>query len=153
MLNIIRSLLLGVVALGLFAGCVTIPDDFKEPGVSIVSITPKKSHGVLPQFDIVLRVTNPNRVELDIKGLTYTVHLNGSQLVDGVANDLPIIPAYGEAEVSLSARADLFGGLSLLTGMLADPNEPIGYEFNAAIDVGTFYPTINFNKRGSLSPL
>lgn len=152
-MKIIRSLLLGVVALSLFAGCVTIPDDFKEPGVSIVSITPKKSNGVLPQFDIVLRVTNPNRVALDIKGLTYTVHLNGSQLVDGVANDLPNIPAYGEAEVSLSARADLFGGLSLLSGLLADPNEPIDYEFNAAIDVGTFYPIINFNKRGSMSLL
>lgn len=91
------------------------------------------------------------RIELSIKGLAYTVHLSGHQVVDGVANDIPRIAAYGEAEVSASARADLFGGLGFLTALLSHPGEQIEYEFNAEIDLGALYQTVRVKCRGIIS--
>jgi LEA14-like dessication related protein len=146
-----RVLIVQLVVLFLVAGCATLPSDFKEPGVSVVSVTPRVSNGAAPAFDIVLRVSNPNRKALEIVGLSYTIDLVGNRVIEGVANDLPRIAAYGEAEVKLNASADLFGGLRVLSRLLANPADPLDFEFNAQIDVGTFYPMINVNRTGVIS--
>ena len=135
----------------LVGGCATLPTDFKEPGISVVSVTPRILNGVAPEFDIVLHVTNPNRSALDIAGLSYTINLSGSKVIEGVANDLPEIAPYGEADVKLSATADLFSSLQVLAGLLANPTSPVEFEFNAEIDIGSFYPMINVNRVGVIS--
>lgn len=132
-------------------GCVTLPSDFKDPGVTVVSVKPTLVNSIAPQFDILLRVTNPNRVDLDLAGLSYNIFLSGNKLIEGVASDLPLIPAYGEGEVRLQATADLLSSLRLLSGVLADPAAPIDFEFNAEIDLGSFYPMINVRKVGVIS--
>ena len=135
----------------LVAGCVSLPADFREPGVSVVSVRPRVLNSMTPEFDILLRVTNPNRKALEIAGLTYRVSLAGSKVVEGVASELPRIEAYGEAEVMLRARADLLGSLGVLSRLMDNPGEPVDYEFNAEIDIGAFYPTVKVNKIGAIS--
>jgi LEA14-like dessication related protein len=98
----------------LLSACVSLPSDFKEPGVSLVSIKPQLGNIFAPEFDIVLHVTNPNRQALEIAGLSYTIHLQGSRLVQCVANELPRIDAYGEADIRMHASADLVAGINLL---------------------------------------
>ena len=146
-----RLLIVQLVILLCIGGCATLPSDFKEPGVSVLSVTPRILNGAAPEFDIVLRVTNPNRKALDIVGLSYTIDLVGNRVIEGVASDLPEIAPYGEADVKLSATADLFGGLRVLSRLLTNPAEPVDFEFNAEIDVGTFYPMINVNRSGVIS--
>ena len=132
-------------------GCATVPADFKEPGVTVLSVTPRILNSITPEFDIVLRVSNPNRSALAIKGLSYTIDLADTEIVQGVASDLPKIAAYGEADVTLGAQADLIGGLNILSRILADPASPVDFEFNAEIDIGTFYPAIKVTKKGVVS--
>ena len=142
--------LLGLILLAV-AGCATVPADFKQPGVTVLSVTPRILNSITPEFDIVLRVTNPNRDALAIKGLSYTIDLAGTEFLQGVASDLPKIAAYGEAEVKLGAKADLVGGFNILSRILADPASPLDFEFNAAIDIGTLYPMVKVNKQGVIS--
>lgn len=132
------------------SACVTIPSDFKQPGVTLKSISPRVSTGLTPEFDIVLQVTNPNRAALAVEGMSYTLLLRGKQVMDGVAGDIPEIAAYGEAEVAVHARADLFGGIALLADLLDSPGEPVDFEFRADIDIGSIYPMIRLRKSGSL---
>jgi LEA14-like dessication related protein len=146
-----RLLRLVWCSLLLLAGCVTLPSDFKEPGVSLVSIRPQIENLFAPEFDVVLHVTNPNREALDITGLSYTVHLQGKKLVQGVANELPVIAAYGEADIRLRAAADFLGGISLLSDFLNQPGEQFDYEFNADIDLGTLYPMVRVQRSGVIS--
>ena len=146
-----RLLVLHLVMLLCIGGCATLPSDFKQPGVSVLSVTPRILDGAAPEFDIVLRVTNPNRKALDIVGLSYTIDLVGNRVIEGVASDLPEIAPYGEADVKLSATADLFGGIRVLSRLLTSPDEPVDFEFNAEIDIGTFYPMINVNRAGVIS--
>ena len=142
-------LLIGVTVLS--AGCATMPEDFIEPGVSLVAVKPRDAEGLSPEFDVVLRITNPNRTRLVIDGLTYRIRLAGSEVVDGVASDLPAIAPYGEAEVTLRARANLLGGINFLAGLLANADRPIDFELIARIDVGAFYPVIQIERRGQLT--
>ena len=139
----------------LLAACVSLPADFKEPSVSLVSITPQITNLFAPEFDIVLHVTNPNRVALDIAGLSYTIHLQGNKLIEGVANELPVIAAYGEADISLHARADLMGGISLLGDLLNQvsdrASDQVEFELNAEIDLGTLYPMVRVQRSGVIS--
>lgn len=140
-----------ILLAALLAGCVSLPADFKEPGVSVISVRPRVLNSMTPEFDILLRVTNPNRKALEIAGLTYEVILAGSKVIDGVASDLPRIEAYGEAEVMLRARADLLGSLGVLSRLMENPGAPVDYEFKAEIDIGAFYPTVKVNKIGAVS--
>ena len=48
----------------LVGACATLPSDFKDPTVSLVSIKPQIRNLFAPEFDIVLRVANPNRQAL-----------------------------------------------------------------------------------------
>ncbi len=150
-MNVIRQLIFKLIAATILTGCATIPTDFVQPGVAVVSVTPGDWNSFSPEFEIVLRVTNPNRTPLKVAGLSYTIHLEGNKVIEGVAGELPKIAAYGEENVTLHATADLFGGLNLLAGLLAAPSDQIEFEFNAQIDVGAFYPMINIKKTGAIS--
>lgn len=145
----LRYLLYGVLLL--LAACVSLPSNFKEPSVSLVSITPQITNLFAPEFDVVLHVTNPNRKALDIAGLSYTIYLQGNKMIDGVANELPVIAAYGEADISLHARADLMGGISLLGDLLNQPSNQVEFELNAEIDLGTLYPMVRVQRSGVIS--
>ena len=146
-----RRLLFVLCGVLLLAGCVTLPSDFKEPGVTLVSVRPQIKNIFAPEFDVVLHVTNPNREALDIAGLSYTIHLQGTKLIEGVANELPVIAAYGEADISLRATADLMGGISVLSEFLSQPGKQFDYEFNADIDLGTLYPMVRVQRSGVIS--
>jgi LEA14-like dessication related protein len=135
----------------LLAGCVSLPSDFKDPGVTLVSIRPQIRNLFAPEFDVLLHVTNPNRRALEIAGISYTIHLQGIKLIEGVARELPIIPAYGEADVGLHATADLAGGLSLLGDLLDRPGSKVDFELNADIDLGRFYPMVRVKRSGVIS--
>ena len=152
MISRLRIPILTLFAAAILAGgCATLPEDFIEPTVSLVSVKPRDAEGLSPEFDVVLRISNPNRKRLAIDGLTYRIRLAGSEVVDGVASDLPAIAPYGEAEVTLRARANLLGGLNFLAGLLANADQPIDFELVARLDVGALYPVIQIERRGQLT--
>ena len=146
----IRIFLIAAFITWSLTACVTTPSDFEEPSLSVTSFTPKTSDSITPRFEIVLHITNPNRDPLELEGISYTIHLDGNKVMSGVANDLPTIEPYGEADVELEATTDLFGGFQLLTGLMNEHKEHIEYEFNAKLDIGTFKPMIRVNKKGQL---
>ena len=147
----LRNGLAAIVAAMVLFGCVSLPSDFEQPQVTVRSVALRVVNGLSVDFDIVLNVTNPNRKALSARGLKYTVRLLGRQVAEGVSNDIPRIAAYGEAEVSLSATADLITGLGLLNDLLTRPNEPLDYEFNAEIDLGALYPTLKVQRSGAIA--
>ena len=140
-----------VIAALMLSACVSLPQDFKEPGVTLVSVTPQIRNFFAPEFDIVLRVTNPNRKALEIAGLSYTLHLQDIKMIQGVATEFPEIPAYGEADFTLSATADLAAGLNLIGDLMQQSSGDVNFEFNADLDLGTFYPMVKIQRAGAIS--
>ncbi len=104
-----------------------------------------------PTFEIGLRVVNPNRVPLNLKGMSYTANIEGNKIFSGVANQLPIVPAYGEKEVKLKVQADLFGGIRLLSDLIQPRTTPITYTLKVKLDVGIFALPIHITREGNLS--
>lgn len=132
-------------------GCATLQPDFETPTVTFTSFRMLPSSGIAPEFEIGLRVTNPNAQALNLKGLAYTASLDGQDLIKGVANDLPVIEGYGTGDVTLTATPDVFGGIQFFTELLRDPRDTVNYELEAKLDVGTFVPAIRVRDKGQIS--
>jgi len=144
----IRLLTVSFLSLVLLVGCATLSPGFEEPTLQVNSIRLKNSNSLAPEFEISLRVTNPNRDDLSIDGMTYTLNLAGNKVVSGAANDLPTIPAYGEADVKIMATLSLLGGFKLLNDLMNQYQESVGYEIIVRLDVGKFYPRITIQREG-----
>ena len=135
----------------LFAGCASLAPDFEEPSLQINSVRLVNFDGISPQFEIDLHIVNPNRDALDLKGLSYTLHLAGKQVVSGATSNLPVVAAYGEADFKIDASVSLLDGLQLLSKLINEYQENITYEFIAKLDLGSFYPTIPITREGVLN--
>jgi LEA14-like dessication related protein len=109
------------------------------------------STGIAPEFEIGLRVTNPNREALKLQGLAYTVSLEGKELIKGVANQLPVIEGYGSGDVTLTAAPDMLAGIQFFGDLMRSPRDTVGYSVEAKLDVGTFIPAIRVRDEGKIT--
>ena len=146
----VRSfLLLGAcVALG---GCAAIADSFQAPGVSLTSFRALPMNGLSPQFEVGLRVTNPNPIGLNIEGLAYAIQIDGQELVEGSTTDLPSIAANGSGDVTLRIAPDLAAGVALVTDLLRNRRDSVSYALQAEIDVGSFLPPFRVQDTGEVA--
>jgi LEA14-like dessication related protein len=134
----------------LLAGCAGMPSLFEEPGVTVTSIALRNSNTFSPEFDIKLRITNPNRFALHLVGMSYTLDLAGNRVLSGVSNDLPVIDPYGEAVINLTAAVSLLGSVNLIRDLMNRNQERFDYVFNTRLDVGGSLPQINVRRSGEL---
>ncbi len=124
---------------------------FETPVVTLSSFKVLPGSELVPSFEIGLHVVNPNRTALKLQGLSYEVELEGHQVLYGVASQLPAIAAYGEGDVVLQARPDLFSTIRLFTDLMNQPRETFGFNFNAQLDIGSFFPKIRVTESGNIS--
>ena len=126
-----------VVAVLMFlSGCANFNPNFEMPNVKLVSLTPMKSQGLEQRFDIGLRITNPNAINLSLVGVQYDIELDGYKLISGVSSGLPTIPAYGEHVIQVQASVSLLQGARFLASLLSQPKEAFSYSINAKLDTG-----------------
>jgi hypothetical protein len=144
----------------LLTGCAVMSPDYEEPTVTLSSFRAIPSEGMVPAFEIGLRIINPNSSDLNLEGVVYTISLEGRELVKGVGKDFPVIEGYSEGEIRLTASANLLAGIRFVGDMMQSRNESVEYEFEAKLDLGGLYPSIkvretgqiNLNQRNSGSP-
>ena len=150
MVKSVSNLILGV-GIFLLAGCSALQLAYEAPTVNVNSFRVLPSDGIGPRFEIGLHIINPNANALNIRGITYTIVLEGHRLITGVASDLPIIEGYSEGDILLKASADLVSGINLIADMLKEPRDTFNYELDAKLDIGGFRPNIHVVKKGELS--
>ncbi len=144
-------LLLPLFSLILYS-CTALQPGYETPVVTVASFEAIPGRGMVPRFQIGLHIVNPNRSELDLEGVSYTITLEGYQLMTGVSNQLPKIAPYGEGDVVLNATVDLFNSVLFLKELAGNPQrEQIAYTLKAKLDAGTLHPFIRVTKKGKLS--
>ncbi len=148
--NVVRTMtvLAGVMVLGL-AGCAALAPDAEQPQLSITSFKlAPESAGAAPMFDIGLRLINPGRSALNLRGMSYTIEIDGHRILTGASADLPQVPAYGTADFTLQATPDLFGSLRLVNELFSSPKQQHDYTFTARLDAGGFGRRITLRETG-----
>lgn len=149
-LTVFRSMSIMLAALAVSA-CASMSPNFETPTVTVSSFRTLPSESGMPKFEIGLHVTNPNSEALKLRGVAYTISVEGRELMKGVGNELPVIEGYGEGEFTVIAAASLFEGAMLLKDLVSGPVDVLNYEFEAKLDVGTFIPAIRVKDTGEFS--
>lgn len=129
-----------IIAL-LLGGCATLVEEIDPPSISLQSLRPVAGSGMAPDFEIKLRVVNPNNFALDIVGIGYQVEIQGMELVSGVSSDVPRIGAYDEGDVTLIASINTYQLLRLLAEVGNSRARALEYTLRAKVDFNGLVPT------------
>jgi hypothetical protein len=139
------------VVAAMLCACAALSPDYEEPTVTLNSLRAIPSEGMVPAFEIGLRIINPNSHALNLEGIVYTISLEGYELVKGVGKDFPVIEGYSEGVVTLTASANLLAGIRFVGDMMQNNGESLEYEFKAKLDLGGLYPSIKVIETGLIN--
>lgn len=138
----------GLLVIAILAGCNTL-GYHEKPDVNITSFNlAPQSSGAAPQFDIGIQIINPNSRALPLRGISYSLEIEGQRILSGAKPDLPQIPAYGTAEFVIQASPDLIGSARLIADMFSRQRDSLGFVFRATLDPGTIMPSIRIEEAG-----
>lgn len=148
-----RRLALIALAALVVGGCSSRGDlAFEPPVVSLTSFGLLPSDGRAPRFAIGLRVVNPNSKPLRMRGLSYTVSLEGHRMLTGVTSRLAEVPPYAETEIELNSAVDLISSIKLFNDLVNAPGrQSIKYGLNARIEVEGMLVPLRLEEEGTLN--
>lgn len=132
------------------SGCASMQLQLQEPDIKVNSFKMIPSNRMSPSFEIGLNVANPNNIDINIKGLSYTAEIGGHKVFSGVSNQLPLIPAYGSENITLNAEADLISGMSLILDLLNTKDQQIPYTLEVKISIENMLFPIYVTREGEL---
>lgn len=96
-----------LVLCSLLNACALLTADLKAPRVSLVNIKPVQVGLLEQRFKLLLRVKNPNSVELPIRGMQYRLRLADNDFAQGVSEQQIDVPAGGESQFDVDMKTDL----------------------------------------------
>jgi LEA14-like dessication related protein len=136
-------------ALVLLAGCASTLK-LEAPKLSVVSMKMQSADIFSQRLQVRMRVQNPNDRELPVKGISYRIEVNDSELAQGLTNSPFVVPALGEAEFDVQVTANLASALSQILSRRGS-SDTLEYRLvgNVALSSG-FLRHIPFDERGSV---
>ena len=120
----------------LLTACAVLDPNFKTPTVALASVQPLQTTGLEQRFNIGLRVSNPNQQALNLVGVDYTIELDGFEVINGRANNIPSISAYGDTLINIEAAVGFMQGVKFIGSLLNKTSPELGYKINAKLDTG-----------------
>ena len=135
----------------MLTGCQTLMPNFENPTVEIVSIKLLPNTGLAQNFEVGLKVSNPNSMSLALKGMSYSVSVDGYKLASGMAANIPVIEGYGSTTMAFPVSTSLMNGLRLVQSLMQNNNRELNYLLEAKLDTGmAFMPKITVVEEGKL---
>ena len=145
-----KALTICVAVLGL-SGCSLFVPKLEAPHLSVVSVEFQKGALWQQKLRVRMHVDNPNDRVLPIKGITYTLDVNGQELAHGESAAAFIVPALGEAEFDMNMTANMAGTIISLLSHGTDSN--VEYHLTGRISLSQgLLRSIPFDQHGTFSP-
>jgi LEA14-like dessication related protein len=131
------------------SGCATLGPDFDEPTVELVSFKALPASGFEQNFEIGLKLTNPNSFELPFNGISCELSVAGETLARGVTADIPTAGAYGESRFVVPVSTSLIGGFKVIKALMDNQGQGISYQLKAKLDIDIpFVPKLTIVQDG-----
>jgi LEA14-like dessication related protein len=137
---------------GLMAGCAGLGKPLETPRISLANIQMLEASGMESAFLVLLRVQNPNEVDLDIRGVECDVAINDKPFAYGISDTPVRIPAFGSDTVPVKVYASV---MDMVRGLLNLPGrEVLSYQVKGRVRMsgGAFLPSsLPFDSQGTIS--
>lgn len=138
-----------LAALFFLSGCASMNLDYEEPSVELVSFKILPASGFEQNFEIGLKLTNPNNFELPMNGISYQLSVAGETLANGVASDIPTAAAYGESRFVVPISTSLIKGIKVIRALMISQGKDISYQLKAKLDIDIpFLPKLTVIENG-----
>lgn len=138
-------------AILLLLGCAAITPKLEDPEVKIVALRTLPIQGLEQPIAIDLSIKNPNKKELTIRRIAYSIGIENIKLLSGVSDHVPTLKSNQETLVTLEVSLNIVQGLRLIEYFSKNGvNEKIHYSFAADIDFSAWLPTKHIDKKGEL---
>lgn len=133
------------------SGCAALAPRLEVPHISIVGMEVVKGDLWEQRLKVRMRVQNPNDRTLPVRGLSYTLELQGQDVAQGVSAGSFVVPAFGEAEFDMNVTAHAATALlRLLMGGGKSLDTPVEYRIVGKVSLSSgLLRTIPFEERGS----
>jgi len=138
-----------IMALG---ACSTVSSKFQAPDVQVMSVQILSSDMFAQKFKVRLKLENPNKIELPVRGLEFDVLLMGDRFAEGSSADQFILPARGEAEFDIAVTTSFVSSFGRLISRVGGGKlNNVDYEIvgKVFVDKGMLRK-IPFNHRGTV---
>jgi LEA14-like dessication related protein len=143
----VKSLAVFVAVLGLSSCSLFVPK-LEAPRLSVVDVELQKGQLWQQKLKVRMHVQNPNDRVLPIKGITYTLDVNGEEFAHGESAASFVVPALGEAEFDMNMTANMAGTIISLLSHGADSN--VEYHLKGKISLSEgLLRSIPFDQHGT----
>jgi LEA14-like dessication related protein len=139
-----------VLAVALLGAC-ALTGKFETPKLSVVEVQVMSSDLWEQHLRVRMRVQNPNDRALPVKGLEYTIEVEGQRFASGVSAASFIVPAMGAAEFDMNVTTNLAGTLLRLLARGPDAlGQGIAYRLAGKLSLSQgLWASIPFEEHGS----
>lgn len=135
----------------MMTGCALFRPDIEPPKVVLDSLEMLPVNGLNQHFKIGLRMINPNDRALNIRGINYTLALNGYKLIDGVSSDIPEVPAFSEVAFDVQASTNMFEALRFINNFMGGKaSGDLNYRLHADISIAGLPRRVSVEETGTV---
>ena len=147
MKTFLRSVPLLLVAI---LGACALAPKLQAPQLSIVDVQLVSADLWQQRLKVRMHVANPNDRTLPIKGIEYTLEVDGQQFATGQSAASFVVPALGEAEFDMNVTTNLAGTLIHFLGRSQNAPAALDYHLvgKVALSEG-WMRSLPFDQRGS----
>jgi LEA14-like dessication related protein len=140
----------GLVVALVLAACALAPK-LEPPKLSIVGVQIVSADLFTQRLKVRVHVQNPNDRVLPVKGLEYTIEVEGEQFASGESAASFEVPALGEAEFDMNVTTNLAG--ALLKVLARGPNargQEVSYRLSGKVSLSEgLFRSIPFKQQGT----
>lgn len=132
------------------SACSHFSGGMEKPRMQLVDFDVVSAEGFAPRFAVTIEVSNPNSFDLKVKGASYSLGLQGFDLIEGVSNRLPVVPAYGSEIVRLEARANLVESYKFFRSVMNEGADNVAYHMSLKLDSGGLFSSVYLEDEGRI---
>jgi LEA14-like dessication related protein len=129
---IITAAAIFVASLAL-SGCAGVGKQLDPPRISLANIRVQKVSGLETVFEIQMRVFNANDIDLNVKGISAELEINGQPFATGVSNTPVNIPSYGTELVTVTVYSSVINMFKSIYGL--KDSEELNYRLKGKVRV------------------
>jgi len=131
------------------AGCV-LTAKFTTPTLTVAGVQVEGGDLLEQRLKVRVHVENPNDRRLPIKGVTYTLEIEGQPFASGESAASFVVPALGATEFDMNVTTNMTGTLIRLLARGPDALQSVSYHLTGKISLSEgWLQSIPFEQRGT----
>jgi len=139
-------------AVALLGGGCALAPKFTTPQLTIVGVKLEGSDLLAQHLKVRVHVQNPNDRTLPVKGIEYTLEVDGQPFATGDSAGSFVVPALGEAEFDMNVTTNMAGTLVRLLARPPDARGSVPYRLIGKISLSQgWLQSIPFEQHGTFS--